>query len=195
MESRATPSTGRFLVSRTWVPVAALLAAALVAYCLFQGVRYWQLSGRSDELGNRIAELSAPDAATMDSRRLRDRLESEEGRSEALLSSFAGVDPTQLMALTSRAAGGAGVNLSSVASDSPYTEVVDGLRYSVLPLNIVVQGEVERVLDFLSRLHDEAPLGSVGRIALANLDSVPTSQLRFLFYHSPRVVDQEEGGS
>ena len=195
MQSRATPSTGLLLVSRVWVPVVALLAAALVAYCLFQGIRYWQLSGRSSDVGTRITELSAPAGAVIDAERLRDRLESEERRSEALLRSFEGVDSTQLMALTSRAAAAAGVNLASVALDSPYTEVVDGLLYSVLPLNLVAQGEVGRVLDFLSRLHDEAPLGSVGRITLANLDSIPSTQLRFLFYHSPRVVDEEEGES
>ena len=194
MNSRAAFAIRRPKAARIWLPAAVLLLAALLVYCVFQGVRYWHLSGRSDQLDARISQLSAP-ASIADLDALREQAGAEEARSGALLKSFDGADPTRLIALTSRAAREAGVNLASVSLDTPATETVDGLRYSVQPLNLVVQGEVEKVLAFLTDLQKEAPLSAVGRIALSRLDSVPSVQVRLLFHHSPRVVEGEQGAS
>ena len=146
------------------VAVAVLFSLFLFGYYLFQGVRYWQVSGDVSETRREIASLerkinSLPqvdEIKTGISTELQQQLSDLEGLQR--LFNFPGTD--ELLAIVSSTAADAGLELLSVRADTPREETLELLAHSVQVGTISSEGASGAPTKALAGAPAEDPAGA-----------------------------------
>ena len=201
---------------KSWASLAVLMAIGLLAYSTFLGLEYKRASAQEASLSGQQYRLSrlahAPLSAGPEQV---DQLESQTRWLAELNSWFdyppagdpltklaAFPKPTKvdlksmtiadvlLMDLLSTTADDAQVKLVSVTGGEFEEETQGGMRFQVMPVDIVIEGYAANMYRFLNRLDQTPPLATVSNLKIEDLDLLPRAEIELRFHYLPPEGEQ-----
>jgi len=171
--------------------MAGLLAAGLLAYCLAMGVQQAKsadqraaLTDQAQELTTAIQRHAARRAA------LEEELSSTTPETARAPDPATELTPTTFLTHLTSAAQESGVALSSVLVGEATLVGDKEAPYQTLPVTATLRGSMANLQLMLSRLSEGTSTMAVSSIRVAQLEGLPSSEVRLLFYLSRPVAEE-----
>lgn len=176
---------------KLWVVAATLVAGALMVYYAVLGYRYWSATGQVNQMTQRIDGLQSERLAMASSMSNAD-IAMQDGGAELQVqqSKFDISGLGDMLTFLTTAAADMDVWVLTVTERDPTQLVEDGASYTSLPVQMDIQGDVQRIFSFVDSVRQLAPSMEVVNLRFVSLEGTPLAQLEMAFHTSPKPVSK-----
>ena len=184
---------GRLRAANRLVLVLLVIAAGMLAYDAWLGLRYWNGLGRGTAaLAEAQSLLGSARGPSGDIAAIEQQLAPSEALLESRSAALSFEHTDELIELVARTAREAGVALGSINVTEAGRRASGPLSYGVLGLSIRVSGSTQRIYRFVDALSGAAPGMTVRGARLGNLSGAPWATFEIEILVDPAPIDSGE---